>query len=453
MVADGRPAGLREKWRADIPVLYDFFLNHHTMWPSLPCRWGAVQAEHKTYAEQRLFLSEQTDGSMPNTLVVTTVAVPLTEGHYGPQARPEHLLEEWDEDGASELVGVHKTIFHPGEVNRIRDLPQHPHIVATHTDAPEVLVWNTETQLDRRPQHEPQSTDDELSSPDLVLTGHEDNAEFALAASNEGPFIISGGRDTNVALWCLEDNVIHATTSLDSESQVPTIPARALFKGHRDTVEDVQFKPGSTDQFCSVGDDHCLLLWDSRSAKAPITRVERAHKKDVHCVDWSPLNDNFILTGSADATARLFDRRKMAVKGHSPPVHTFTNMHYDSVISVQWCPHADGIFATAGDDGVINIVSASAAMSRPQAEKKAMAAQGNTSDDVILKHWGHRDKVSDLHWSPHIPWTLVSCSIDSGKSGGGTIQVWRPTELLQLPKEAAIEKLMCWQSLETPIEG
>lgn len=33
------------------------------------------------------------------------------------------------------------------QVNRIRELPQHPYIVATHTDAPEVLIWNTETQV------------------------------------------------------------------------------------------------------------------------------------------------------------------------------------------------------------------------------------------------------------------------------------------------------------------
>jgi hypothetical protein len=32
------------------------------------------------------------------------------------------------------------------QVNKIRELPQHPAIIVTHTDAPELYVWNTVTQ-------------------------------------------------------------------------------------------------------------------------------------------------------------------------------------------------------------------------------------------------------------------------------------------------------------------
>lgn len=42
-----------------------------------------------------------------------------------------------------------KTVVHPGEVNRIRELPQHPHVLVTHTDAPQLYVWNMEAQPDR----------------------------------------------------------------------------------------------------------------------------------------------------------------------------------------------------------------------------------------------------------------------------------------------------------------
>jgi hypothetical protein len=34
----------------------------------------------------------------------------------------------------------------PLQVNKIRELPQHPSIVITHTDAPQLYVWNTSTQ-------------------------------------------------------------------------------------------------------------------------------------------------------------------------------------------------------------------------------------------------------------------------------------------------------------------
>ena len=63
-------------------------------------------------------------------------------------AFPEQV--QWEEDAPPcGLLGVHKKIRHPGEVNRIRELPTADHIVATHTDGPDVLIWNTETQVER----------------------------------------------------------------------------------------------------------------------------------------------------------------------------------------------------------------------------------------------------------------------------------------------------------------
>lgn len=46
-------------------------------------------------------------------------------------------------------------------------------------------------------------------------------------------------------------------------------------QGHESTIEDVVFKPGSKEQLASVGDDQCLLLWDTRSGTAPATRVAK----------------------------------------------------------------------------------------------------------------------------------------------------------------------------------
>lgn len=49
----------------------------------------------------------------------------------------------------------------------------------------------------------------------------------------------------------------------------------AVAQGHESTIEDVVFKPGSKEQLVSVGDDQCLLLWDTRSGNAPATRVKQ----------------------------------------------------------------------------------------------------------------------------------------------------------------------------------
>lgn len=35
------------------------------------------------------------------------------------------------------------------QVNKIREIPQHPGLVVTHTDAPELLLWNVDKQPHR----------------------------------------------------------------------------------------------------------------------------------------------------------------------------------------------------------------------------------------------------------------------------------------------------------------
>ena len=98
---------------------YDWFAHHHTVWPSLACRWGRIlpvqSSTHKT--KQRLYYSEQTDGSTPNTLIVANADVTKPR-----VASADNVARRWSETGKSPYVRKVKTIFHPGEVNKIRDV-------------------------------------------------------------------------------------------------------------------------------------------------------------------------------------------------------------------------------------------------------------------------------------------------------------------------------------------
>lgn len=66
------------------------------------------------------------------------------------------------------------------------------------------------------------------------------------------------------------------------------------FTGHTDTVDDVTFNPCSVDELCSVGDDRQLLFWDARTATTSVGKVAAAHKRDVLCVSWSPLEEHLV---------------------------------------------------------------------------------------------------------------------------------------------------------------
>ncbi|PKI49068.1 WD-40 repeat-containing protein MSI4-like [Punica granatum] len=430
------------QWKSLVPVLYDWLANHNLVWPSLSCRWGP-QLEQATYKNrQRLYISEQTDGSVPNTLVIATCDV------VKPRVAAAEHISQYNEEARSPFIKKYKTIIHPGEVNRIRELPLNPKIVATHTDSPDVLIWDVESQPNRHAVYGATT-----SRPDLVLTGHQDNAEFALAMSPAEPFVLSGGKDKTVVLWSIQDHITTSATdptannstgsggsiikqTNDEGSTGPSVGPRGIYVGHEDTVEDVAFCPLSAQEFCSVGDDSCLILWDARVGTSPAVKVEKAHNADIHCVDWNPHDSNLILTGSADNSIHMFDRRNLTSDGVGSPVYKFEG-HKAAVLCVQWSPDKSSVFGSSAEDGLLNIWDYEKVGKKMEGGTKSSAPAG-----LFFQHAGHRDKVVDFHWNAYDPWTMVSVSDDCDTTGGGgTLQIWRMSDLIYRPEEEVLAEL------------
>ncbi|XP_060189358.1 WD-40 repeat-containing protein MSI4-like isoform X1 [Lycium barbarum] len=422
-----------QMWKSNIPVLYDWFTNHSSEWPLPSCRWGPIIRQGSLKNRQRLYLSEQTDKSVPNTLIIANCDV------VKPRVAAENHIAKFNEEARSPFLKKYKTMIHPGEANRIRELPQNKNIVATHTDCPEVLIWDIEAQPNKHAV--PGAA---ASRPDLVLSGHQDNAEFALALSPMEPFVLSGGKDKTVVLWSIQDHIstlaADAPKSAGSAGSIiksadnPSIGPRGIFQGHDDTVEDVQFCPSSSQEFCSVGDDSCLILWDARVGNNPVVKVEKAHDADLHCVDWNPHNDNLIITGSADNSVRLFDRRNLTSDGVGSPLHMFEH-HTAAVLCVQWCPDRSSVFGSSSEDGLLNIW-----------DYEKVAETKDTEDDpppgLFFQHAGHRDKIVDFHWNTLDPWTIVSVSDDlETNGGGGTLQIWRMTDLVYRTEKEVLSEM------------
>uniref|UniRef100_M4F6K7 Histone-binding protein RBBP4-like N-terminal domain-containing protein n=1 Tax=Brassica campestris TaxID=3711 RepID=M4F6K7_BRACM len=407
------------QWKGLVPILYDWLANHNLVWPSLSCRWGP-QLDQATYKNrQRLYLSEQTDGSVPNTLVIANCEV------VKPRVAAAEHISQFNEEARSPFVKKYKTIIHPGEV----------------------LIWDVETQPTRHAVLGAAS-----SRPDLILTGHQDNAEFALAMCPTEPFVLSGGKDKMVVLWSIQDHITTVGTDSKSSGSIikqtgeggdktesPSVGPRGVYQGHDDTVEDVAFSPTSAQEFCSVGDDSCLILWDARTGTSPVTKVEKAHDADLHCVDWNPHDDNLILTGSADNTVRLYDRRNLTSNGVGTPIYKFEG-HKAAVLCVQWSPDKASVFGSSAEDGLLNI------WDYDRVSKKSDRAAKNPAG-LFFQHAGHRDKVVDFHWNAADPWTIVSVSDDCETTGGGgTLQIWRMSDLIYRPEEEVLTELEKFKS-------
>ncbi|MBA0663050.1 hypothetical protein Goklo_007098 [Gossypium klotzschianum] len=173
----------------------------------------------------------------------------------------------------------------------------------------------------------------------------------------------------------------------------------------------------SAQEFCSVGDDSCLILWDARSGSTPAIKVEKAHNADIHCVDWNRHDINLILTGSADNTIHMFDRRNLS---SGSPVHKLVG-HSAAVLCVQWSPDKSSVFGSSAEDGILNIWDHEKIGKRQ--DTTGLKAP-NAPPGLFFQHAGHRDKVVDFHWNTSDPWTIVSVSDDcESTNGGGTLQV------------------------------
>ncbi|CAL5327876.1 unnamed protein product [Camellia sinensis] len=209
----------------------------------------------------------------------------------------------------------------------------------------------------------------------MILTGHQDNAEFALAMCPTEPFVLSGGKDKLVVLWGIQDhisslasdpvsakspgsggastkNAAKAGGGTDKPVDSPTIGPRGTYQGHGETVEDVQFCPSRS----SVALVMILALYYGMQERVLVqsSRVEKAHDGDLHCVDWNSHDVNLILTGSADTSVRMFDRRNLTSGGGGSPVHIF-NGHNSAVLCVQWSPDKSSVFGSSAEDGILNI--------------------------------------------------------------------------------------------------
>lgn len=390
-------------------------------------RWGPLIHESASRRKQRLYLSEQTDGSEPNKLVLVTADVAR------PRVASSEAVSTWGEQARSPHISAPlKTIVHPGEVNKVLDLPHHPSMVATHSDSPDVYVWDFDAQPDRAADL---AAGGKLpSAADFVLKGHTANAEFALGTCSSEPAVASGGKDTKVLVWSLADG--EGGLAGGRRAGSVELQPRALLSGHTKTVEDVTFLPGSAAQLASVADDFSLLFWDTRAGASPVSRVTRAHgERDVHCCDWSAARPALLVTGAQDGGVRVWDRRNLG--GALLTLHH----HTDAVMNVEWSPHRAGLFASGADDGLVCLWDIDSRA--PDAEGPAAAKRQKTAapHQLLFQHAGHQSPVVDFCWNPTDPWTLMSASVDVNAGGGGTLQLWRVSDMVYRSDEQVMSEL------------
>ena len=206
-------------------------------------------------------------------------------------------------------------------------------------------------------------------------------------------------------------------------------------------VEDVVFKPGCDHELASVGDDRALLFWDTRGGgDKPSVSVPGAHGDDVQCLDWAATDSNFVVTGAADSSVHVWDTRKLGTRraGSAGALHEFKG-HRGSVLRVQWHPLQPGIFASGGEDALLNVWDLAPAL-EAAAPSRIQEFHG-APPGLLFQHCGHRDNIVDFQWNAADPWTMLSVSDDTSAGGGGALQMWRINDLIYRPQAEVLAEL------------
>ncbi|XP_024541971.1 WD-40 repeat-containing protein MSI1 [Selaginella moellendorffii] len=381
-------------WKKNTPFLYDLVITHALEWPSLTVQWlpDRVEPPGKDYSVQKLILGTHTSDNEPNFLMIAEVQLPLEDTESDARVYDDERGEMGGFGSATGKVQVIQQINHDGEVNRARYMPQNPFVIATKTVSAEVFVFD----YSKHPSKPPQEG---VCNPDIRLRGHKTEG-YGLSWSpfKEG-HLLSGSDDSQICLW-------------DVTKAQRVLEAKQIFQAHNNVVEDVAWHCMHEYLFGSVGDDRHLFIWDIRvqTVDKPLHAIE-AHKNEVNCLAFNPLNEWVLATGSADKTVALFDMRKL-----TSPLHTFVN-HREEVFQIGWNPKNETILASCGADRRLMVWD----LSRIGEEQTPEDAEDGPPE-LLFIHGGHTSKISDFSWNNKDDWVVASVAEDN------ILQIWQMAE-------------------------
>jgi len=360
-----------------------------------------TRVENADYIIHRLILGTHTSDEQ-NHLVIAKLLLPNDDAQFDASRYDTDRGEFGGFGSVSGKIDVEIKMNHDGEVNRARYMPQNPVLLATKSPSSEVFIFDY--------TKHPSIPTDTICKPQLRLRGHTKEGYGLSWNSNIAGHLLSASDDTTVCLW----DISSATQNANY------LDAKSIFTGHNAVVEDVAWHVLHDSVFGSVGDDHKLMIWDTRSNSTnKPAHVVDAHSAEVNCLSFNPYSEFILATGSADKTVALWDLRNLKLK-----LHSFES-HRDEIFQVQWSPHNETILASSGTDRRLNIWD----LSKIGEEQTPEDAEDGPPE-LLFIHGGHTAKISDFSWNPNEPWVICSVSEDN------IMQVWQMADNIYNEEEA-----------------
>jgi Prp8 binding protein len=208
-----------------------------------------------------------------------------------------------------------------------------------------------------------------LLAPTMCLTGHQ-SAIHSVKFDPEGTHIVSGSNDKTIMIW-------------ETYGECKNI---CQLRGHGGDVLEVCWNRDGS-QVYSASTDKTAAVWDVEEGER--VKKIRDHTSYVNAVCASRRGDPYVLTGSDDCTAMLWDIRTR------PPQHIFETEY--PITAVALSDDSTQVFA-AGVEEVIHCWDV-------------------RKDKILYSLEGHQDTITGIRVSPDGSYILSSAS-------DHTLRVW-----------------------------
>jgi len=388
-------------WRKNCPVMYEFVSETALTWPSLTVQWLPNQEITDTGINQRLILGTHTSGEDTDYLKIASTQLPKSLLDIKTKKGDEDTADVnpvEQKQGVNARLKVTKKYKHEDEVNRARYMPQDPAMISTISGSGKVYLYNTGLETKESP---------------LVLNHHTENGYGISWNRFVKGHLLTSSDDKTVALWDISK---------------PDAPQHVL-KNHIDIVNDVQWHNRDGNLFGSVGEDKTIQLYDTRSLQAPTASIQR--HAAVNTIAFSNHSSNLFAVGLDDSTIELFDMRNPQQK-----LHTIMG-HSESITSLEWDPHNDGIIASGSQDRRVILWDI-----KKIGEEQIQEDEDDGAPELFMMHAGHTSAITDLSFNPNIPWTLATSSDDN------IVHLWKISKKLTNEYYGETEEEIDYYSLE-----
>ena len=368
--AEGAPTpGAPGVWRVGMPLGADeeldfdpsAYVMYHALsaeWPCLsfdvlPDRLGGGRSKFPLSAS--LVSGTQADTPSNNLLLVMRVTQ-LNKTQVGEEDESSDGDSDADSTDDDPLLDVVRCP-HPGGVNRVRVMPQEPHMVATWSDAGVVSLWDVRPQIALLDAGEGKGKAAPLPrgyGPVKSFKGHGVEG-YAVDWSPVAPGrLVTGDCNGGIHVWdCAVEAAVSALKGEggpEAVSSLWSVAGGAGYVGHKKSVEDLQWSPNEGGVFASASADGSVRIWDARTrSKAQLSVTASA--TDVNVISWSRLVTYLLASGHDDGSFSVWDLRSF--KAEAPVAHF--GWHSGQVTSIEWAPDDENELLVASADNTVTL--------------------------------------------------------------------------------------------------